>query len=423
MQSYDSEEELISRLSLYLVPGMGSQSFRRLIQEFSSPMEVFAADEGQLRDRVPDLSEGLYRSLAKGPCVEAAERQLEACYRNGVRIIHESLDEFPSALRTLEGPPPFLFVKGNLEAMDDRAAAVVGTRNPSGPGGKAAWDMAGELAKMGFTIVSGMALGIDTLAHKAALDKEGRTLAVTGVGFEKIYPRENKDLFHRIAERGAVLSEYPFGSVVLRSNFPRRNRIISGLSRAVLVVEAGADSGALITADYARKQVRPVFALPGAFHDKETQGTNELVRRGAGVICGLEDLRAYFHKLREAPAPVDPEERMELFPVRGFLHSAPRRRKAQGGISGEKASQSVSPSSGMGRRNAVYPNPELSPTEKAVATLLEQGPLSFDNLLEGARRLPDFPVATALASFPTLLLRLEIKRVIKKEPGARFSLV
>ncbi len=401
-----SEKELLDWLGLYLVPGMGAYSFNALLEAFSSPEAVFAADEAQRRERLPFLRDSLSRALSLGPSRDAAERQLEKCLKSGVRVLHESFAGYPVALRSLNVPPPFLFVKGGLMDSDIRAAAVVGTRNPSLQGSQAANEMAEELALYGFTIVSGLALGIDTLAHEAALKKEKRTIAVAGVGFDQIYPPENANLFHRIVEQGAVISEYPFGSQVRRSHFPRRNRIISGLSRAVLVVEAGADSGALITADFARKQGRPVFALPGAYYSKEAQGTNDLVRRGAGVICSVDDLLAYFEKLHRAPAPLNPEQGKELFLGKGYLQLRPRRKRMAREVSGI----------------SVFPNPELSPTEKTIAALLEKGPLSFDKLLEETKIRSDSTSTAAAATLPTLLLRLEIKRVIKKEPGARYAL-
>ncbi len=217
--------------------------------------------------------------------------QLEAAVmRAGVSVYTWDDPAYPTALRELPDSPPVLFVKGTLEADDDWAVAIVGTRKPTVYGREVAHQLATELAQQGLTIVSGLARGIDAIAHRAALDAGGRTIAVLGCGVDRMYPEEHRRLAQEICAHGALVSDYPLGTPPEAANFPARNRIISGLSRGVLVVEAGTTSGALITADFAAQHGREVFAVPGSIFSPASQGTHRLLREGATLVTCVQDV-------------------------------------------------------------------------------------------------------------------------------------
>jgi DNA processing protein len=198
--------------------------------------------------------------------------------------------EYPDRLRNIYHPPPVLYQQGMLATADEWSVAVVGTRRATVYGKEAARYIAGELARAGVTVVSGLARGIDTVAHQAALDAGGRTIAVLGSGVDVVYPAENRRLMQRIVEQGALLSEYTLGAPPEASNFPPRNRIISGLSLGVVIVEAGERSGALITADYAAEHGREVFAAPGNMFNKSSKGCNRLIQQGAKLVLDIKDV-------------------------------------------------------------------------------------------------------------------------------------
>lgn len=216
--------------------------------------------------------------------------EMERLRRLGVSAITLEDEGYPSSLRTVADPPPVLYVQGELVPEDELSVALVGTRRPTVYGRQAAELFARGLAENGVTVVSGLARGVDTFAHRAALEGGGRTLAVLGSGLDIIYPGENRKLASEIAERGAVISEFPLGTKPDGANFPRRNRIISGLSVATLVVEAGETSGALITAEFALEQGRDVLAVPGNIFSPASKGPNRLISDGARPICQLADL-------------------------------------------------------------------------------------------------------------------------------------
>jgi len=253
---------------------------------------------------------GLLRNFA---WEREAEAELERCRNTGCRVLTLSDADYPRLLREIPLPPPVLYLRGRLQPEDERALGVVGSRRPSAYGMQATRMLATELAAGGWTIVSGLALGIDAAAHQAALDAGGRTLAVLAHGLDRVYPRAHRTLHERILEAGAALSEFPLGVPPLRWNFPQRNRLISGLSRGVLVTEASATSGALITARWAAEQGREVFALPGIYHARLSQGTHALIQDGAKLVTGVRDIlseigeaaRARGSASSPAPRPAD----------------------------------------------------------------------------------------------------------------------
>ncbi len=286
-------EDLRYWLGFNRVRGIGPVRLRALLDAFGSVRAAWEASPEALQDV------GLDRRTL-GHFIQAREaldlRQLEAAVeRAKVRVYTWDDPAYPAALRDLVDSPPVLFVRGELRDQDDWALAVVGTRKPTTYGREVAHQFATELAQQGITVVSGLARGIDAIAHRAALDAGGRTIAVLGCGVDRIYPAEHQRLAQDIVAQGALVSDYPLGMPPEAANFPARNRIISGLSRGVLVVEAGATSGALITAEFAAQQGRDVFAVPGSIFSPASIGTNRLLREGAQLATCVADILEALH--------------------------------------------------------------------------------------------------------------------------------
>ncbi|ALC15518.1 DNA protecting protein DprA [Desulfuromonas soudanensis] len=274
-------------LRLHLTPGLGRAGLLRLQEAFGSPGEILDAGPSAWRDRAgirPAVASALPKEDAP-LFVEAAER----LRRLAVRIIPLG-DEtrYPSLLRKIHDPPALLYLRGTLPPGD--ALAVVGARRASPAGQRLTFELCRELASRGIAVVSGLARGIDTAAHQGALAGGGPTVGVLGCGIDRIYPPENADLFNRVAAEGAVISEYPPDTPPLPGHFPGRNRIISGLCRGVLVVEAALGSGSLITVDFALEQGREVFAVPGPVYAPASEGVNRLLKEGAHLVTEVGDI-------------------------------------------------------------------------------------------------------------------------------------
>jgi len=273
------------------VRGIGPARLRALLDAFGTIEAAWHAPADALQEVGLDRRSLASLVQARGELDLTAElARVEAA---GVDVLTWEDPRYPHRLHAIYDPPPVLYVRGKLGPEDDWAVALVGTRRASAYGREVARTLAADLARAGVTIVSGLARGIDGQAHRAALDAGGRTIAVLGSGIDIIYPWENRKLADEIVEHGALVSEYALGTPPDASNFPPRNRIISGLSRGVIVVEAGERSGALITADFAADQGRDVFAVPGSIFQRSSQGTNRLIRDGAEpVLCANDVLEA-----------------------------------------------------------------------------------------------------------------------------------
>lgn len=284
------DELLVAALKLHLAEGVGPVLHRRLVEAFGSPAEALAAGIHHWR-KVEGIGPKTATALAAVTDAQVEEELTEAARLN-VRILCETDDDYPAPLRPLVGRPPLLYVRGRMEPADAVAMGVVGARHCTHYGMEQARRFGELLGRAGFTVVSGGARGIDTAAHRGALAAGGRTLAVMGCGLSHAYPSENAELFERIVaeDRGALISELPMKTAVLAGNFPTRNRIISGLSLGVLVVEAAKQSGALITARDAAEQGREVFAIPGRVDSPMSVGTNELIREGGILVQNLDDI-------------------------------------------------------------------------------------------------------------------------------------
>jgi len=284
-----TDQALIDRLLLTQVPGIGPLILTKLIEAFDTPSEVLAASENSLR-AVPGVGPKLVTAIRHAADHVDVLGILQWCKRNRVTILPNDSASYPQALLEIPDAPPILFVRGEILPQDEMAVAIVGTRHASVYGRQQAERISYGLAKAGITVISGMARGIDTAAHQGALDAGGRTLAVFGCGLGHIYPPENEGLAKAIAADGALISEYAPNASPRGGMFPQRNRIISGMSHATLVIEAPERSGSLITARTAGEQGREIMALPGNVNSRNSQGTNLLIRDGAKLIRNVEDI-------------------------------------------------------------------------------------------------------------------------------------
>ncbi len=301
-------EEKVYWVWLSTVPGIGARRFYKLIECFGTPRGVWEASLGALRTQREYLGDKTFEQIhlsRQGEILKKAELALST---PGIRVVTLVCPEYPPLLKTIYDPPPVLYLKGQLLKTEPGVVAVVGSRRSSDYGRQAAARISEELAQAGIAVVSGLARGIDTFAHKGALKAEGGyTAAVLGCGVDMIYPPENRWLYEKIAETGTLISEYPVGTHPASSNFPARNRIISGLAQGVLVVEAGLKSGALITVDFALEQGRDVYALPGNIGSVYSEGTNKLLKDGAKMITCVEDILEDFHSFDRLKAQKPPK--------------------------------------------------------------------------------------------------------------------
>jgi DNA processing protein len=262
--------------------GLGTVSFSRLIATFSTIEESWQADSADLKRAGLDTK--YTRAFLKAKNTFEADRELSLLAKSGVTALTWLDEDYPSSLANILDSPPVIFVKGSCAPHQEFALAIVGTRSPTPYGREACEMFAGAMADAGFALVSGLARGIDSIAHRIALEHGVPTIAVLGGGIDEIYPREHLKLADQIVDAGCLVSEYPPGSRSRASHFPRRNRILSGLARATLVVEAGDSSGALHTANWAREQDREVFAIPGPISSKLSRGTNQLIRESTAKL-------------------------------------------------------------------------------------------------------------------------------------------
>ncbi len=300
--------ELLGWLRLTLTPGVGPVAARTLLAAFGSPEAVLDAGAALLRRHVArDIAE----AVVAGPSKEAVETACRWAGMPGNHILTLGDAAYPRPLLETPDPPVLLYAKGHPELLDNGAIAVVGSRNATPQGIATARNFSRSLGDAGLTIVSGLALGIDTAAHEGGLQSRSSTIAVTGTGLDTVYPSRNRELAHRIAADGLLLSEFPLGTGVAAWNFPRRNRLISGLARGVLVVEAAVRSGSLTTARLAAEQGREVFAIPGSIHSPVSRGCHALIRQGAKLVESAEDV---LEELRVpwTPAVTSPSEQQAV---------------------------------------------------------------------------------------------------------------
>jgi len=312
---YLDKEQLIN---LSAIPGVGATRIRALVAHFKSTETIFSASLKQLT-AVDGVEIKTAKSIKEFSDFDYGTQQVNKAKHEGIDIIDFWDESYPENLKRIYDPPAFIFVKGTLSKQDKYAISIVGTRLPSSYGKVVAEKIAKELAQKGLVIVSGLARGIDTISHWAAVQSGGRTISVMGSGLDHIYPGENKKLAEKIIEQGALISEFPMGTKPDAVNFPRRNRIISGLALGTIVVEAGLKSGALLTANYALEQNREIFAVPGNINSPKSLGTNQIIKDGAKLISSANDVLIelepqlkHFLKEDEAKSRELPQDLSEL---------------------------------------------------------------------------------------------------------------
>jgi DNA processing protein len=348
-------------VDLYAVPQMNETRLKNLLARFQTPERVFDAGLDDLLE-VKGIDKELAAAVRSYRRSDETARRLKAAQALGVRAISYTDEHYPGNLKKLAHMPPVLFVRGEIRSEDETAAAVVGTRVPSHYGRQVAEKLGRDLAQNGVTVVSGLARGVDTFAHKGALDGGGRTVAVLGCGIDVYYPPENRRLYDAVSAHGAVISEFCLGVEPSAFNFPKRNRIVSGLSRAVVAVEAGEKSGVLNTVAWAADQGRTVFAVPGNITSQQSLGINRLLREGARPLLSVDDV------LRELGVAKRAEERSKV---------------------------------------------EVAAEERLVLDFLTAEPAHVDEICEGL----GVPMATLLS----LLMQLEIKGLVRQLPGKYFA--
>lgn len=298
------------------IPRIGPARIRTLLDQFGTLQSAWHASEREIRDALPgQLQQELLEARNRTDVTALYHRVTQ----DGVHVTCWTDDSYPALLREVPAPPPVLYYRGQLIETDSIAVAIVGTRKVTAYGRDMAYRIAYDLAQAGVTIVSGLALGVDGVAHRAALEAGGRTIAVLGSGIDVLYPGRHRDLARKIEDQGAVVTDYPPGTQPDRFNFPPRNRIISGLSRGVVVIEAPERSGALITVDFAAEQGRDAFAVPGPVHAPSSAGCLRILREGATLVRSAEDVLEDLHIRRldqdvpeHAPMQLSDDERRIL---------------------------------------------------------------------------------------------------------------
>jgi DNA processing protein len=298
------DKDTESWLALSLVPGLGDDSCRKLLLAFGEPQKIFSATQSELSRVVPSK---VARSISEGVdqnTILPALKWLEEPRNSLVTLADE---DYPKLLLQIPDPPPLLYIKGRRELLNFPSLAIVGSRNATPQGVANAESFGRNLSDAGLTIISGLALGIDAAAHRGGLKGACSSIAVVGTGLDIVYPARNRDLAHALADSGTLVSEFPLGTPAIGSNFPRRNRIISGLARGCLVVEAALSSGSLITARLALEQGREVFAVPGSIHSPLSKGCHTLIKQGAKLAENAQDIleEIGWQKTNDAPAAVE----------------------------------------------------------------------------------------------------------------------
>jgi len=286
-------DDLAAWLQLMLTDGVGTVTARELLSRFGLPSDILSAGFSALQKCVPEKIALALAGKPDAPMQLQIDKALAWAAEPGNHVITLADANYPQALLSIADPPPLLYAKGRTELLGRPGVAIVGSRNATAQGMQNAERFAQTLSNAGLCVISGLALGIDAAAHAGACSEShehGSTIAITGTGLDLVYPAKHRALAHRIAEHGCLLSEYPIGTAAIAANFPRRNRLISGMSLGVLVVEAALQSGSLITSRSALEQGREVFAIPGSIHSPLAKGCHQLIRQGAKLVESAQDI-------------------------------------------------------------------------------------------------------------------------------------
>lgn len=375
-------------IALKSIDGIGNASFQPLLNRFGSPQSVFSAEPNELT-AVGKISIKSATAICAFKDWDKILRQLDDLNKMGASIITCFDESYPHNLFNIYDRPAFLYVLGSLQ-NDDIPVAIVGSRNASAYGRYTTDKISRELALRGITIVSGMARGIDSCAHRGALTAKGRTIAVMGSGLDVIYPPENKKLFSSIAEQGAVVTEFPPGTQPLAHNFPARNRIISGISYGVVIVEAGEKSGSLITARLAMEQGRDVFAIPGSIDSPASRGANSLIKQGAKLTENIDDILE------------------DILPQLESTRAKPSSCNAKPVIADTAQTNLILPTK---PESIKMP---LGLTAQTILNILDRGEMHADDIIDRAGLAP--------AEILSCLINLELHGFVMQHPGKFFSI-
>ena len=369
---------LIDWLRLILTPEIGSRRGKSLLERFKTPKAILEASLDDIAE-VENVGREVAERIVEGRKRIDLDRQIKLIEKNNVTLISLDSELYPVNLKSIFDPPLVLFVKGEILPQDYFSIAIVGTRLASFYGRAMSEKLSRQLAEKGFTIVSGGARGIDTFSHQAALRAKGRTLAVLGCGLDIAYPPENKKLFEEIAKKGAVISEFPLSMRPDKGNFPMRNRIISGLSLGVVVIEAPHKSGALITVTHANEQGREVFSVPGHADSFVSKGTNQLLREGAKLVENADDIIEELEPILKSKIKEFNTNRLKP------LH--------------EKQISLI--------------KPELTEEEARLFDLISLGPLDLDDIIVKSQ--------SSVSAVSAVLMMLQLKKLIRQLPGKQFA--
>lgn len=397
-------DDVKSLIHLSIIPGVGNQTIRCLLAAFGSAEIALRATSEEL-SLIDGITPNARRRLIKGRSHVSLNRELELIQSHQCHIVTYGDEAYPPLLKQISDPPLLLYIKRQLPSQNTLSIAIVGSRSPTHYGKTTCHQISQQLAARGVTIVSGFARGIDTAAHRGALEAGGRTIAVMGNGLSHMYPVENRDLANEILEAGgALISEFPMSVPPMGINFPLRNRVISGLTCGTLVVEASERSGSLITARLAAEQGREVFAVPGQIYSKLSQGTHRLINEGAALIHSVDDLfDALPQTYAEFASPLSPtSQRYEQEPQQSATITPPRQ------LTLENLSQP---------EDALHANPapsvQLTPDEGAVLSAIDAPTSHIDQIVRSAQ-LPINRVSS-------ILLTLELKGIVEQLPGKQFA--
>ena len=363
-------DEILPWFALKSVNGIGNHLFKRLISRFGSPDLVFKSSMQDLLE-IEGITHRLVSAIKQHKIPDKVKNDLHLALQKDYKIVTMSDIDYPSLLLQIPDPPPFLYVFGNLD-NSIKNIAVVGSRNATSYGISTTKQLCKDLGSLEITIVSGMAIGIDTAAHKGALMGKGKTIAVLGSGLENVYPAENMKLFHKIAENGAVITEFPLFAEPEAHHFPIRNRIISGISLGTVIVEATKRSGSLITARIAAEQNRDVFAVPGSIKSFKSTGTHTLIKQGAKLVEHAQDIIEEFSHMIKPHGENDNKQ-----------------------------------------NEIVDKLPPLTPNESLVFEALEPYPVHIDDISRNISMEP--------GKLSSILLQLELKGIVQQSPGKLFS--
>ncbi|RKU13215.1 DNA-protecting protein DprA [Candidatus Poribacteria bacterium] len=399
--------EIISLIHLNMIQGVGLKTVQLLRDVFGSAEGILQATPDEL-EKIDQLPPALRDLLQHKPTQYPVERELELINEYGCQVVTLYDAAYPQCLKEIDTPPLVLYIRGKLTPEDSVSLSIVGSRDAKDYGRKVSYRLSYQLAQHGLTVVSGLAKGIDTSAHRGALEAGGRTVAVMGSGLSFIYPATNRDLAEKITESGALISEFPMQVKPKPRNFPRRNRIISGLTLGTVVVEASNRSGALITARLAGEQGREVFAVPGEIFSELSTGTHKLINNGAKLINTVDDLLNELPpyalsriqpNVSTSPMPDVETESSQESPIE---KTDPRAAAAQ-----------PSPEVQQPIQSAPAPPPDLTPDERTVFDAIEIPSSHIDTIV----RTTQLPISQV----SSVLLMLELKGVVQQLPGKQFA--